>query len=144
MLTSAHVPSTAAFNHTAFWGADNLTEFYSDDVLLPTLGSPTNLTWVKHPVDEKYPEGAVPGMMFWTNPELGQARRIIRLYAGQPASSTELDSFTDIDKANDYALTALRWAVEKGIISGKGSGTLDPTGNATRAEVAQMLMNYFK
>ena len=79
-LTSAHVPSTAAFNHTAFWGADNLTEFYSDDVLLPTLGSPTNLTWVKHPVDEKYPEGAVPGMMFWTNPELGQARRIIRLY----------------------------------------------------------------
>ena len=65
-------------------------------------------------------------------------------YAGQPASSTELDSFTDIDTANDYALTALRWAVEKGIISGKGSGTLDPTGNATRAEVAQMLMNYFK
>ena len=65
-------------------------------------------------------------------------------YAGMPASSASLNSFTDVDKAGDYALTALQWAVEKGIISGKGNGILDPTGNATRAEVAQMLMNYFK
>lgn len=65
-------------------------------------------------------------------------------YAGEPASNAGLDSFTDIDKASHYALTALRWAVEKGIISGKGNGILDPAGNATRAEVAQMLMNYFK
>lgn len=65
-------------------------------------------------------------------------------YAGQPASNTSLTGFTDIGKASDYTLTALQWAVEKGIISGKGNGTLDPTGNATRAEVAQMLMNYFK
>lgn len=63
---------------------------------------------------------------------------------GKPASSASLDKFADIDKAGDYALTALQWAVEKGIISGKGNDTLDPTGNATRAEVAQMLMNYFK
>ena len=65
-------------------------------------------------------------------------------YAGQPTSNASLNGFTDIDKASSYALTALQWAVEKGIISGKGNGTLDPTGNATRAEVAQMLMNYFK
>lgn len=66
---------------------------------------------------------------------------ILWRYAGQPASNASLNDFTDIDKASDYALAALQWAVEKGIISGKGNGTLDPTGNATRAEVAQMLMN---
>ena len=65
-------------------------------------------------------------------------------YAGQPASIASLNGFTDVGKASDYTLTALQWAVEKGIISGKGNGTIDPTGNATRAEVAQMLMNYFK
>lgn len=69
---------------------------------------------------------------------------ILWRYAGQPTSNASLTGFTDIGKASDYTLTALQWAVEKGIISGKGNGTLDPTGNATRAEVAQMLMNYFK
>ena len=65
-------------------------------------------------------------------------------YAGEPTSNASLNRFTDMDKVGDYTLTALQWAVEKGIISGKGNGTLDPTGNATRAEAAQMLMKYFK
>lgn len=64
-------------------------------------------------------------------------------YAGSPISTASLNSFTDQAKAGKYALAALRWAVEKGIISDKGNGTLDPKGNATRAEVAHMLMNYF-
>ena len=38
-----------------------------------------------------------------------------------------------------WALDALRWATENGIINGKGGGILDPTGQATRAETAQML-----
>lgn len=73
-----------------------------------------------------------------------QFAAILWRYAGRPASSADMSGFGDFDKAGDYALTALQWAVETGIISGKGNGTLDPTGNATRAEVAQMLMNYFK
>ena len=38
----------------------------------------------------------------------------------------------------------LCWAVEHRIMSGKGDGILDPTGTATRAEVAQMLMSYLE
>ena len=36
----------------------------------------------------------------------------------------------------------MRWAVENGVISGKGGGILDPKGLATRAQTAQMLKNY--
>lgn len=36
----------------------------------------------------------------------------------------------------------MQWAVKKGVISDRGNGTLDPQGTATRAEVAQMLMNF--
>jgi len=34
------------------------------------------------------------------------------------------------------------WAVDNGIMNGKGGDILDPKGFATRAQVAQMLMNY--
>ena len=37
---------------------------------------------------------------------------------------------------------ALRWTTERGILNGKGGGILDPTGQATRAETAQMLYNF--
>ncbi|MCF0123527.1 MAG: S-layer homology domain-containing protein, partial [Ruminiclostridium sp.] len=37
---------------------------------------------------------------------------------------------------------AMKWCVMNGIINGKGDGTLNPQGTATRAETAQMIMNY--
>ena len=40
-----------------------------------------------------------------------------------------------------YALEAMQWACGAGIIGGK-DGLLDPAGNATRAEVATMLMRF--
>lgn len=41
--------------------------------------------------------------------------------------------------------TAMQWAVGNKLISGKSSGTLlDPKGQATRIEVAAMVMNYCK
>ena len=63
-------------------------------------------------------------------------------YAGSPASSGQELRFTDADKASGYAQEALLWAVEKGILSGKGNGVLDPGGQATRSQVAQMLMRF--
>ena len=36
----------------------------------------------------------------------------------------------------------MKWAVGEGYISGKTASTLDPKGSATRAEVAQLMMNY--
>lgn len=63
-------------------------------------------------------------------------------YAGEPAATNKELHFNDVDEASAYALDALCWATENGIINGKGGGVLDPRGQATRAQVAQMLMNY--
>ena len=65
-------------------------------------------------------------------------------YEGQPTTSSTLLNFTDAANVSDYALSAMCWAVEKGIIKGKGNGVLDPQGFATRAESAQVLKNYLE
>lgn len=54
----------------------------------------------------------------------------------------DLSAFSDAEATSDWAEEAISWAVGVGLLSGKGNGILDPSGTATRAEVAQMLMNY--
>ncbi len=71
-----------------------------------------------------------------------QLATILWRYAGSPESAGSLGKFTDGGKTSIWAVPALQWAVEQKIVSGKGSGILDPTGKATRAEVAVMLMRY--
>lgn len=63
-------------------------------------------------------------------------------FSGKPESSVKLDSFTGADEVSSYAERAIAWAIENGIISGRGNGVLDPLGTATRAEAATILMNY--
>ena len=47
-------------------------------------------------------------------------------YSGSPAAdSTELD-FNDESEINGFALEALRWAVESGILNGCADGRLGP------------------
>lgn len=67
---------------------------------------------------------------------------ILYRYAGSPAAAGSLDSFADRASVSDYAAQALRWAVGEGLLSGKGAGLLYPTGTATRAEAAQILMRF--
>lgn len=65
-------------------------------------------------------------------------------YKGYDATQggMEVREFTDYEEISDWALEGMTWAVNAGLLSGKGSGVLDPAGNATRAEVAQILMNF--
>ena len=64
---------------------------------------------------------------------------LFRSYAGRPEFSELALPFQDTDQVSPWAADALRWAVDRGILSGRGGGVLDPTGYATRAEAAQML-----
>ena len=59
---------------------------------------------------------------------------------GRPAASAQ--DFADESSIASYANTAVDWAGANGIISGKGNNRFDPRGNATRAEIATMIMNY--
>ena len=65
-------------------------------------------------------------------------------YAGSPEPRKNEVDFCDAGKVSGYAWKAICWANENGIVNGKGNGILDPQGRATRAETAQMLMNYLK
>lgn len=57
----------------------------------------------------------------------------------------QLGSYAGMGGTNDVADwsdEAMRWAVGSGIINGDDQGNLNPRGNATRGEVATMLMNF--
>lgn len=58
------------------------------------------------------------------------------------ADTSVLNKFIDTINIASYALEPLAWAVENGIVSGTSSDTISPAGNATRAQVATMLMRY--
>lgn len=57
-------------------------------------------------------------------------------------TSGSLTGYTDADAVSDWAAEAMSWAVEHSLLSGKDGGRLDPQGAATRAEAAQILMNF--
>ncbi len=65
-------------------------------------------------------------------------------YAGNPPAANKELHFDDAGEAGSFALEALQWSVENGIITGYGDRRINPKGLATRAQVAQMLMRYLK
>jgi hypothetical protein len=69
-----------------------------------------------------------------------QIATMFHRYYGLPEGNGDLTVFPDADKVSDYALDALKWAVENRVINGT-DGKLDPQGVATRIQVAQMLLN---
>ncbi len=65
-------------------------------------------------------------------------------YCGSPTASAKLGSFSDRHEISSWAENALSWAVECGLIQGRGDGILAPKSPCTRAELAQMLLNFSK
>ena len=69
---------------------------------------------------------------------------ILYRYAGSPeVENTEL-TFDDAADVDEWAVSAVAWAVENGVVKGVGNNLFDPNGNSTRAETAQVMFNYFK
>ena len=62
-------------------------------------------------------------------------------YSGSPQSGTAL-SFADADSVSSWAADAVAWASAAGIVSGRDGNVFDPSGSATRAECAAILMRY--
>ncbi len=61
-------------------------------------------------------------------------------YKGAPeVSGSTVDSFADADTISDWALTAMNWAVQNGVMKGTTANELVPAGKATRTETSVMI-----
>ncbi len=56
----------------------------------------------------------------------------------------DLNSYQDSSSVQAWAKEAIQWAVAKGLISGKSGARLDPSGSATRAEAAAVLVRFLR
>lgn len=60
------------------------------------------------------------------------------------SASADISGYTDASGVSGWATDAMRWAVSAGLINGRTATTLAPQGNATRAEVASILMRFMQ
>ncbi len=58
------------------------------------------------------------------------------------SASSDLSGYPDAGQVQDYAQPAMAWAVAENIIQGMEDGTLKPAGNASRAQIATILMRF--
>ena len=70
-----------------------------------------------------------------------QIATILYRREGAPEVKQDLSAFVDTDQVSSYAHAAMQWAVAEGVIKGDGN-RLNAKGDATRAEIATMLMRY--
>ena len=98
-------------------------------------------TWYEKSMEWAKAKGVSDG----TNPNANITREqlvtMLYRYAGSPATNGSLDNFSDAASVSSYAANAMQWAVENGIVNGS-NGKLNPQNNATRAEVAAILMRF--
>ncbi len=60
----------------------------------------------------------------------------------EPTAKGNLDAFTDKNKVSNYALDAITWGVDAGLIKGMTTTTLEPAGRCTRAQVTTMMVRF--
>lgn len=71
-----------------------------------------------------------------------QLAAMLYRYVGAPEVSGTVTGFTDAADVSAWAQDAMLWATENGLISGMGDGSLQPQGEATRAQVAAILARF--
>ena len=107
----------------------------------------TGETWIEDAKAWAMEAGVSDG----TNPEAAVTREqlvtmIYRFY-NKPETNGDLSAFEDASSISagtgcEDFVPAMTWAVENGVINGMTATTLAPQGTATRAQFAQILMNY--
>ena len=70
-----------------------------------------------------------------------EAAAMLYRYGGSAVgNASDLDAYTDKDQIADWALEAMCWAVQSGLMDGRTETTLVPLGIINRAEAAAMLL----
>ena len=104
-------------------------------------------TWYANAVLWASGEGVMSGYgggLFGTNDPVNreQIAAILWRYAGSPAAFGVAVPYADEASISAYAVSAAAWARENGLINGIDGNHFAPKSNATRAQVATVLMNY--
>ena len=102
----------------------------------------TGSTWYEAGAVWAIAEGVSDGTNLEANLTREQLVTMLWRYAGSPEAEGNLSGYPDSASVSDWAVNAMIWAVDNGIITGNGVGALDPQGTATRAEVATILMRF--
>lgn len=75
-----------------------------------------------------------------------QFAAILYRYAGYKGvdepSNAKLSQYDDYPQISAYAIPAMRWANENGLLTGTSQTTLSPKGTTTRAQAAAIIMRY--
>jgi hypothetical protein len=105
--------------------------------------------WYSQAVEWAYNMGIIQGYgdgRFGVTDSVTREQLVVMLWRmlGKPAVTGDLSNFKDADKVSSWAKEAMSWAVGIGVINGDDTGALNPGGQATRAEVAQIMMNNLK
>ena len=143
------VTSREIFNGTgddAFTPDGQMTRAMMMTVLARLGGADTSVEagedWAAPGIEWAIANGISDGSRADENITREELATMLYLFAGAPETAGNLGDFTDADSVSDVAEAAMKWAVENGIINGMGDGTLNPQGEATRAQLAKILM-YF-
>lgn len=148
---------------TTFSPENTMTRGMMATVLYRLAGSPTvsgtepftdvsSTDYFYNPVIWAYNNGIVSGTSsttFSPNDNVTRQQAVVFLYRYADyadlditiTSGFSISGYSDYSSISSYAITAMTWAVDKGIMSGSGN-YLFPTNNATRAEIASMLKNF--
>ena len=140
-----NMPMTRGMLVTVLWRLENKPE----DFAANNFPDVSDGTWYTEAVEWASKNGIVTGYTdgtFQPNRNITRQEMAAMLYRymnylGYDMSARgDLSKFTDAEQIGSWALENVQWANGAGIITGKTGNLIDPLGNATRAEVATMLM----
>ncbi len=160
MVSSALMNGTS---RTAFSPDDTLTRAMLVTILWRMQGEPTSMPsafsdvarnkWYTAAVDWAMDEGVVTGYpdgTFRPNDPLTREQAAAILFRYAPVMGrrndgrSDVSGFDDSSEISSYARNAMSWAKACGVLSGYPDNTLRPEGEATRAQIAKMIVTFLK
>ena len=108
-------------------------------------------TWYSNAIEWAYQNGYAAGLAegyFGYKQEVTREQIAMFFYTYSEKNGVDVSGradltvFADYDRIHEYALNAMGWAVDAGLIAGTGENYVSPRASATRSEIAVIVKNY--
>ena len=147
-------------SETTFAPAQNMTRAQFVTVIYRMAGSPavkgsvpfadvSDNHWARNAIIWASNKGIIEGYdanTFGPEDSITRAQMVSMLYRyeGSPRVWGNLNGYKDASSVPDYAVKALVWATNKGVVEGYKDGTIGPNNTATRGQMATIIARYDK